>query len=392
MRGGFIDLIWEKYVKTRRATERIVDGLEVEDFTVQSCDEVSPPKWHLAHTTWFFESIVLLPNVASYRSYKPEYNLLFNSYYKCLGDHWPRERRGALSRPTVKEIFDYRHEIDRRIRKSLGELPHVANAIELGIHHEQQHQELLFMDIKRNFSAHPVSVALTGEEELSAKEIPFHWLPFSGGLVRVGAADGEFSFDNERPEHSFFLKPFILANRLATNREYLGFVEEGGYRRADLWHSEGWEWLNSEGVEAPLYWRKEGDRWLRFTLSGWQPLAMEQPVCHVSFYEAAAFARWRGARLPTEQEWEHAAGYPAPEQMHRVLWQWTQSSYAGYPGFREAAGPAAEYNGKFMCGQTVLRGGSFATPENHYRVTYRNYYYPHERWMFSGVRLAKDLP
>jgi ergothioneine biosynthesis protein EgtB len=397
--------------------------LAVEDCVIQSMSDVSPMRWHLAHTTWFFETFVLARADAGYRLVNPAYEVLFNSYYNSVGRQFPRPQRGLLSRPTMAQVWEYREEIDRRVEEYLGgrePLPELLAVVELGLHHEQQHQELMHTDLKHVFSCNPLLPAYQDEPQPSlGQRTPLEWIPFDEGVNSFGHDGVGFAFDNEGPRHRVFLEPFALASRPTTNAEFLEFVEAGGYRRADLWLSLGWDRVQSERWEAPLYWRRdEGAGWQEFTLAGLLPLNLEAPVCHLSYFEADAFARWCGARLPTEAEWEVAAQmdssfredvdgnfvesrrlHPAPagagdsrrlSQMFGDVWEWTSSSYAPYPGYRPAEGALGEYNGKFMCNQYVLRGGSCVTPRSHLRPTYRNFFPPEARWQFTGVRLARD--
>jgi len=403
----------------RARTEALCSPLEIEDYVIQACDSVSPPKWHLAHTTWFFETFILIPFAPGYRVFAEAYAHLFNSYYETAGTFFPRPQRGLLSRPTVAEIYRYRSHIDAALQALLENLPqHFADEIQtrlrLGIEHEIQHQELLLMDVKYNFSINPLYPAY--QPPVAAPAIwdsatqPLTWTTFDAGIVEIGNAGTGFCYDNERPRHPALLGAFSLANRLITNEEYLNFIAEGSYRRADLWLSDGWHALNTLGWQAPLYWRGEAKDWQEFTLSGMQALDLQQPVAHLSYFEADAYARWAGKRLPTEAEWEFAAaGLPVaghfiesgslhPQaaqqvgltQMYGDLWQWTQSAYTPYPRFRPLPGTLGEYNGKFMCDQWVLRGGCCVSPQDHLRATYRNFFRAADRWMFSGLRLAED--
>ncbi|MEO8180483.1 MAG: ergothioneine biosynthesis protein EgtB [Deltaproteobacteria bacterium] len=402
------------FARIRRETEALVRGLTPEDCMVQAMPDVSPPKWHLAHTTWFFETFVLEREVSGYRSPSPAYRELFNSYYEAVGPRHPRPERGHLSRPTLSEIFAYRERVDAAMQRLLEERGSTP-MIELGLQHEQQHQELLVMDVKYNFSRNPLRPAYVSEPlaQCSAAA-PLEFRRFEAGLVHAGVAPGgaEFTFDSERPDHRRFLEPFELATRLVTNAELLEFIAAGGYQTPSLWLSDGWAWAREHCVEAPLYWRRDADGVLHeFTAHGELLLDPQAPVCHVSGYEAAAFAAWAGARLPTEFEWEHAARQAGPiditrgealrlhpgaaargslTQLFGEVWQWTRSAYEPYPGFAPEPGAVGEYNGKFMCGQWVLRGGSVATPRGHTRVTYRNFFYPQQRWPFTGIRLARE--
>lgn len=378
--------------------------------------DVSPTKWHLAHSSWFFETFLLGPHLAGYTIHDPIYGFLFNSYYETVGQRWARPERGLLSRPSLDDVHAYRAHVDAAMGRLISEAEDwtaMAPLLELGLHHEQQHQELILMDIKHVFSLNPLSPAYAASPPKALTPAsPLTFTRFKGGLIQIGHDGAEFAFDNESPSHKVWLEPFAIANRLTTCEEYLAFVEDGGYARPEFWLSEGWAAVNREGWTAPLYWRQDddGQRFV-FTLTGQHPLDPAEPVCHLSFFEADAFARWAGKRLPTEAEWElasHTAASPvsmasaqtchpqaaAPtsglQQMHAELWQWTSSAYAPYPRYRPAAGAIGEYNGKFMSGQMVLRGSACVTPEGHARSTYRNFFPPAARWAFSGVRLADD--
>lgn len=404
----------EAYPAVRRTTERLCEPLVSEDYVVQAMPDVSPTKWHLAHTSWFFETFLLRPHLRGYAPLNEAYHDLFNSYYQSVGLPFPRPERGHLSRPTVDEVYAYRAHVDKAM---LALLEHLAKplvpVVELGLNHEQQHQELILTDLKYNLAVNPLRPAYHAPPRTDASPpAPLHFLGFEGGLTEIGFAGPGFAFDNERPRHRVYLRPFRLASRPVTNGEYLEFVEAGGYRRWDLWLAEGWRVAHERGWPAPLYWERRDDAWWRYTLAGMQPLDTREPVVHVSYYEADAYARWRGVRLPTEQEWEHAAATqpalgtlmedavyeprPAPNageglaQMLGDVWEWTQSAYTPYPGYRPLAGELGEYNGKFMVNQMVLRGASCATPRSHVRVSYRNFFPPDARWQFSGIRLAGD--
>jgi ergothioneine biosynthesis protein EgtB len=410
------------YAFIRRRTEELCEPLERDDFLLQSMPEASPAKWHLAHTTWFFETFVLAPFVGSYRLFDPQFGFLFNSYYEAIGDRWPRSKRALLSRPTVDEVFRYRQYVDEQIGKllegfSTDDLEEVVPLLELGLHHEQQHQELIVTDLKHAWSTNPLHPVYREAIAPDSTRVPNRaWVNIAGGLVEIGHGGSGFSFDNESPRHTTFLRPFLLANRLTTNEEYLAFIADGGYDRPVHWLSDGWSARQAEGWTAPLYWQKHEGRWCAATLAGLRPIDPGEPVCHLSFYEADAFARWAGCRLPTEAEWEtaaaqhpvaghfqesgrfHPSAAPAADdrgpafQLFGDLWQWTSSPYLGYPGYRPEAGAVGEYNGKFMCNQFVLRGASCATPRSHARRTYRNFFPPNARWQFTGIRLAKDVP
>jgi len=376
----------DSYLRVRKKTEDLVNPLEIEDFTVQPIEDVSPPKWHLGHTTWFFETFILNQFKKNYSFYSPKFQEIFNSYYKSVGPHWLQAHRGNLSRPTVKEIFKFRHQIDESLIDFLKNTddPKVENILNVGLEHEKQHQELLLMDIKYIFGANTLELSYlenSGLKELP--DIPLEFIPVEGGLVKIGANDGAFSYDNERPRHQVFVAPFKLANRLISNGEYLKFITEGGYDDSSFWLSDGWDFKNENNIMAPMYWRKIDNKWHEYCLSGLEDLNLLKPVSHISFYEADAFALWAGKRLPTEFEWE------CTNLSLTELWEWTSSSYLPYPGYKREKGPFGEYNGKFMCGQKVLKGGSFASPLNHIRASYRNFYHPGKRWHFCGLRLAE---
>ena len=430
--------IVSRVLRTRRATLRLVETLGAEDLVVQSMPDASPAKWHLAHTTWFFERFVLRP--LGVPALRDEYDYLFNSYYEAVGARHPRSARGLLTRPSIDEVFEYRRAIDARLGDLEGTVTEeVAAALELGLHHEEQHQELLLTDIKHLFGANPLRPAYrispsaahsrtsTLPPEAPESKHGLRWIAFEvpGGLAEIGHAGPGFSFDNEGPRHKVYLAPFMIGSRLVTCGEYLAFVLDGGYRQCDLWLSEGWSWVQAHSKRAPLYWldgaEEDGAAPRIFTLDGVRAFDPAEPVCHVSYFEADAYARWARARLPTEAEWEVAAErvrnagvaggindamsghlHPVaaardgafasgiPAQMLGDVWEWTQSAYAPYPGFRPLEGAFGEYNGKFMVNQMVLRGGSCATPRDHARVTYRNFFPTNAEWQFSGIRLARD--
>ena len=386
----------------RRHTEALIAPLNPEDLCLQGMAEASPPKWHLGHTTWFFDTFVLAPHLEGWQPLDRQWCFLFNSYYDAVGARHPRPQRGLLTRPPIEAVLGWRERVDRGLEE-LGsgleeQAPEKANRLrallELGLHHEQQHQELLLMDILDGFSRNPLEPAYRLHPEDGPAEPPtsdpagHEWLQHPGGLVEVGHGDPEaFAFDNETPRHRVWLEPFAIARRLVTNGEYAAFIADGGYSRPELWMSEGWGILQERGWRAPLYWR-DGE-W-EFTLSGRQPLQREAPVRHLSWFEADAYARWAGARLPSEAEWEVAASTPGLQAAFGSLWQWTGSPYRPYPGFQPAAGAVGEYNGKFMSSQFVLRGSAFLTPPGHARLSYRNFFGPACRWMASGLRLAKE--
>jgi ergothioneine biosynthesis protein EgtB len=378
------------YAAVRRHTEALAAPLSVEDQNIQSMPDTSPTKWHLAHTTWFFEAVVLAKFAPGYVPYSAQYNYLFNSYYEGLGPRHLRPLRGMLSRPSVAEIVEYRMHVDEAMARLIEERgAEIAPLVTLGLHHEQQHQELLLTDIKHALSLNPVLPVYTPPKPAAARErLAQDWIEHRGGIVQVGHDGHGFAFDNEGPRHDVLLHPFRIAARPVTNAEYLKFIEDGGYRRPEFWLSDGWAFVQREHLNAPLYWLPQQGDWQVFTLHGASALEEHAPVSHVSFYEAAAYAAWAGARLPTEFEWEAMA--PQMNGQGEV-WEWTRSSYDPYPGYRPFEGEAAEYNGKFMVGQQVLRGGSIATPPGHIRPTYRNFFPPSARWQFSGIRLAGDL-
>jgi ergothioneine biosynthesis protein EgtB len=422
------DAMWTCYRAVRETTEALCAPLQVEDYVIQSMPDASPTKWHLAHTSWFFETFVLAEGQPDASPVDASYSYLFNSYYNAVGERIGRDRRGLLSRPTVAEVFRYRAEVDERVKKlldkaNLAALDQVRATLILGLHHEQQHQELILTDLKHALGGNPLRPLYREVEApsgmLAGTRSP-DWVEYPGGLRSVGHAGVSFAFDNETPRHQEYVAPFAVADRLVTNRDYLAFIEDGGYERPEHWLSDGWFARNRGGWTCPLYWEADQDRWRVFTLSGMRELELDEPVCHVSFYEADAFARWSGARLPTEAEWEIAATTsgsmnagnflekkrfhpaplsdrpedvpnPVPLQLFGDVWEWTQSPYTPYRGFRPVSGALGEYNGKFMCNQMVLRGGSCGTPRSHIRATYRNFFSPEARWQFSGIRLARDV-
>jgi len=408
----------ERYREVRRFTETLCAPLETEDYVVQPMPDASPAKWHLAHSSWFFETFVLKPHAPRYHEIDPAYAYLFNSYYVQAGARHCRDQRGMVTRPTVSQTYAYRAHVDQQVEDLLVGadeplLEALAPLVTLGTHHEQQHQELLITDVKYLFSRNPLRPAYDARAapEPPSKAPSLKWASFPGGLREVGHSGSGFCFDNETPRHPEYVEPFRLASRPVTNGEYLEFIGDGGYDRADLWVSDGWAEASRQEWRAPLYWEREGRTWQLFTTDGMQRLDPEEPVCHVSYYEADAYARWRGARLASETEWEVAAEkcaleghfveshrcHPRPAggrgallQLYGDIWEWTRSPYAPYPGFQPLPGALGEYNGKFMCNQFVLRGGSCATSITHIRPTYRNFFHPHCRWQFSGMRLAAD--
>ena len=379
----------------RAQTDALVAPLSPEDCQVQSMADASPIKWHLAHTSWFFETFILEPYAGAYRAFDPAFKVLFNSYYNGIGDKHPRPERGLLSRPSLDRVRQYRAHVDAAMLKFLASPSHAAavhSLVILGLNHEEQHQELILTDLKHMLSINPCApiYQTATEAEVSVTPNAAGWSSIAGGLVHIGHDGEAFAFDNESPRHPVFLRPYHINNRLVTNREYLAFIADGGYSRHDLWLSEGWDRVRVEAWCAPMYWRECQSAWHEFTLHGMQPLDLDAPVCHVSFFEADAYARWADARLPTEAEWEHAVSHcDHLTQCFGERWQWTASAYLGHPGFAAAAGAVGEYNGKFMCNQFVLKGSSSATAVGHARVTYRNFFQPDKRWQFSGIRLAK---
>ena len=409
-----------RYRRVRARTLALAGPLSPEDQAIQSMPDASPVKWHLAHTSWFFETFVL-GRSKDYEAFDAAYGYLFNSYYEAEGPRIPRAARGMLSRPPLEEILAYRRHVDaamERLLEGSGDRSWAdeSRLIELGLNHEEQHQELILMDVKHLFSLNPLAPSYGAFPPALVRDAPeLAWISFEGGLKEIGHDGRGFAFDNETPRHKVWLEPFRLASRLTTNADYRAFIDDGGYRRPEFWLADGWAAVTAESWEAPLYWRREGGakevQWRIFTLAGLQPINPAAPVCHVSLYEADAFARWSGKRLPREAEWEIAAEsapaagnfaergflHPLPAarpglaQMFGDVWEWTQSPYTPYPGFRPEAGAVGEYNGKFMANQFVLRGGSAATPGGHVRATYRNYFPPSARWAFSGVRLADDI-
>ena len=408
-----------RYNAVRQATAWLCEPLVAEDYVLQSMPDASPIRWHIAHTTWFFETFVL-SHLPGYQPFHPQFKFLFNSYYNAVGPRWPRPQRGVLSRPTVAEIINYRAYVDRHMDKlfdvATADLPHeLHDTLILGCHHEQQHQELMLTDLKHAWGMNPINPVYRAFLPPEKNPPRLQWFSYAEILAWIGHEGRGFAFDNESPRHRTFVHAFELASRLVTNGEYSAFMSDGGYARSELWLSDGWNASQSHGWLAPLYWEERDHQWTMYTLSGRRPVAPDDPVCHLSFYEADAFSRWAGARLPTEAEWETAAeaippaghfvegGHFQPSasasiddvgpihQLYGDVWQWTASPYVGYPGYKATSGALGEYNGKFMCSQLVLRGASCATPRSHARRTYRNFFPPEARWQFAGLRLAKDL-
>lgn len=411
----------EDYMRVRRFSEQLCAPLVIEDYVIQSMPDVSPTRWHLAHTSWFFETFVLSSYVPGYTSPHPQYAYLFNSYYNSVGERHCRPKRGLISRPTVQETYAYRQYVDERISDFLLTcteelLSKAAPVVALGIHHEQQHQELMVTDIKHVLSCNPLHPVYQERMLPSAEPPPdLTWINYPEQLAWIGYEGDGFFYDNEGPSHREFVDAYQLGSRLITNGEYLQFIEDGGYQNPLLWLSSGWNTVQSEQWQAPLYWEKHDGHWMMMTLSGLRPVELAEPVCHVSYYEADAYARWADARLATEAEWELAARHvpiegnfvenqnfhpvpleksldlTKPTQMYGDVWEWTQSAYLPYHGYRPAPGALGEYNGKFMCNQFVLRGGSCATSITHIRPTYRNFFPPDARWQFMGIRLAREV-
>lgn len=414
------ELTAAQYRATRALSLELASPLSAEDQIIQSMPDVSPTKWHLAHTTWFFETFILNSHARDYREFDPAYNYLFNSYYEGVGARHPRPERGLLSRPPLSDVLAYRAHVDEAMAGVLEDdqlWPTIAPLVCLGLHHEQQHQELILTDIKHVFSCNSLKPAYAPAEPGISHATDLGWVEFDGGLAEIGRRElndrfDRFTFDNEGPVHKVWLEPFALADRLVTNSEYLAFIEDGGYEKPDFWFMEGWETVKAEGWQAPAYWQKGGEAWQIFTLSGPRDLDPNEPVCHVSHFEADAYARWAGRRLPSEAEWEVAAAGVGDDgnllssgalhprsaaagdslrQIYGDVWEWTGSAYTAYPGFKPAAGAVGEYNGKFMANQWVLKGGSCATPKGHIRSGYRNFFPSSARWQFTGIRLADDI-
>ncbi len=420
--------VLETYLAARRCSVDLARPLSTEDQQVQSMDDASPTKWHLGHVTWFFETFLAIPHAAGYAPFHPRFGYIFNSYYETVGPRHARPHRGLLTRPPLEDVLAYRAHVDGAMTKLIETADEdlwtsLAPLAVLGIHHEQQHQELLLTDIKHVLGGQPLAPAYRTDLPISddGASAPNHFIAVKGGEAEIGHAGGGFAFDNETPAHRVWVEDFSLAARPVTNGDFLAFVADGGYETPTLWLADGWAWVqagagNMEGEEAPLYWRRREDSWWEFTLGGERPLDPAAPVSHLTYYEADAYARFKGARLPTETEWEIAAGRHGPSgfesanllaagNLHPVApeeeddgfsgligdtWEWTQSAYAPYPGFRPASGAVGEYNGKFMCNQMVLKGGSCVTPPGHIRASYRNFFYPHQNWQFTGLRLAQD--
>jgi len=410
-----------KYQTVRAFSEQLCEPLETEDFVIQSMPDVSPTRWHLAHTSWFFETFLLKPELEGYQSPNELYNFLFNSYYNAIGEQYPRYKRGLLSRPTVTQVFEYRHHVDQEMLRLLEnmdeqQLVKLTPFIVLGLNHEQQHQELMLTDIKHVLFQNPLYPAYRERKQADSLSVmPAHnFIAFPEGQFKIGFDDTDFAFDNESPQHDVLIPAFEFGNRLITNGEYLAFIEDHGYQQPQLWLSDGWSIINQKNWQSPLYWVKQDKQWFEFSLAGLNLLDLHAPVTHLSYYEADAFANWSDARLPSEFEWEQVAkdltiqgnfvesGIFHPKalsgqkgndvyQMFGDVWEWTRSPYSPYPGFKAAHGAVGEYNGKFMSSQMVLKGGSCVSSRNHLRSTYRNFFYPNSRWQFMGLRLARDI-
>ena len=400
----------ERFSQIRRYTEELLCRLSPEDACVQSMPDASPAKWHAAHTSWFFETFVLKEYETNYTAFQDSYEALFNSYYNTIGQQFARPRRGLITRPDLTTIKNYRENIDERVLNIINKSsdPKVNHLLELGLNHEQQHQELIVMDIKHLFSINPTNPIFCDEKSPSYPKSISRWIEFEGGLFEFGHDSTSFHFDNEAPMHRRFLENYRMHSQLVTNGEFLSFIDDKGYEDPLLWLSDGWAWVQEEQIKRPLYWTYQDEAWFEFTLSGLVPLVVDHPICHINYYEATAYANWANARLPTEFEWELAASsqilssqpirfHAAPgagennlDDLHGSVWQWTSSSYLPYPRYSPSPGAIGEYNGKFMSNQNVLRGSSCCTPKNHSRNTYRNFFYPRQRWAFSGLRLADD--
>ncbi|MFC5069478.1 ergothioneine biosynthesis protein EgtB [Flaviflagellibacter deserti] len=417
-RGSRAGELHRAFQTVRAQSEELARGLQPEDQTVQSMPDCSPTKWHLAHVSWFFETFLLVPHMRKYEVVHPQFPFLFNSYYEAAGPRHNRFERGLITRPTVAEVADYRDHVTRAMDDLIQGADErlwaeIEPIVEIGIHHEQQHQELILMDILNLFAANPLRPAYRPwKAQVARAAEPLKWFDYPGGVFEIGHTGESFSYDNESPRHEVLLRPFRLASRAVTNAEWIAFIEDGGYARPDLWLADGWARVKNGEYSAPYYWEKTSHGWEAMTLSGQHRVDPDAPVVHVSFYEADAYARWVGKRLPTEAEWEIAArnlpqtgnfvgsgalrplAAPAsqdhPAQMYGDVWEWTSSPYIAYPGYKPAPGAIGEYNGKFMSNQMVLRGGCCATPDGHIRPTYRNFFYPHQRWPFAGLRLAED--
>ena len=382
------DTLLDFFLETRKHSENLCQPLEIEDYVVQPVVDVSPPKWHLGHTTWFFEEFILKPHAKGYQQFNDDFSFVFNSYYETVGKRVIRADRGNLSRPSVKKVYEYRAYVTKAITSFFEsqQTKELQDLLEIGIHHEKQHQELLLTDIKFILGNNPLLPVYSNNIiEHDPENHRQEWIPMEAGLYTIGHESDEFCYDNEQGVHQVFLQNYRISNKLVTNEEYIAFIEAGGYSKFELWHAEGWDWVNQQSINAPLYWHKIDGVWHHYTLAGLKEVTLNTPVTHISYYEAYAYAQWKGMRLPTELEWEASQKYFSYGQR----WELTESAYLPYPNYKKAAGALGEYNGKFMVNQKVLRGGSIATPKNHTRPTYRNFFHPQLRWQFTGLRLAQ---
>lgn len=382
------DSMLDFFLETRKLTEELCLPLEIEDYVVQPIVDVSPPKWHLGHTTWFYEEFILKPYSKGYKIYDDDYSFIFNSYYEALGKRVVRSDRGNLSRPSVQNVYDYRSYVTKSIKSLFQEIQsgELLSLLEVGIHHEKQHQELLLTDIKYIFGNNPLLPVYSNSlKEQQCENHSQEWINIEEGTYEIGHNSDKFCYDNELGRHKVYLHPYQISNKLVTNLEYLEFINANGYEKFDLWHADGWDWVNENKITAPLYWHKIDGKWYNFTFNGLKIIDPYSPITHISYFEAFAFAQWKGHRLPTEFEWETAQQFfPWGKR-----WEWTESAYLPYPDYKKADGALGEYNSKFMVNQKVLRGGSVATPDKHTRPTYRNFFQPNLRWQFTGLRLVK---
>lgn len=382
------DSLLDFFLETRKHTSTICAPLEIEDYVVQPTPDVSPPKWHLGHTTWFFEEFILKPYAKNYTVFNTDFSFVFNSYYETLGKRVVRADRGNLSRPSVEQVYQYRTHVTAAIKGLFEETQskELDALLEIGIHHEKQHQELLLTDIKYILGNNPLLPKYSDKiKEHTIENREHEWISIDEGLYEIGHSSDNFSYDNELGKHKIYLNSYQISNTLVTTKEFIAFITAGGYKKFDLWHAEGWDWVAKNKINSPLYWHKIDDEWYHYTLNGLEKININTPVTHISYFEAFAFAQWRGLRLPTEFEWETAQQHFSWGQR----WEWTESAYLPYPNYKKAAGALGEYNGKFMVNQKVLRGGSIATPSKHTRSTYRNFFQTNLRWQYTGLRLAK---